>query len=1127
MALKTIACPQMRGLTKKLLLIMNFTAILLLCGSLTLSAAGFSQKVTLSAKNAKLEKVFRDIKKQTGYGFLYTYEILNKAQPVTLSVKDAELPTVLDLLFRQQPLSWNILEKTVVIKPKPEKINTAAIAQQDSLVEVTGSVSNENGDILPGVSIALKGTQLGATTDANGNYSLRLLELKGTLVFSHVSYEQQEVLIGNRKKINVVMKSKVSDMDQIVVVSYGTQKRKFVTGAVASIEADKLKDQPVSNLLNKLQGRLAGVQINQSTGTPGVGMAIKIRGAASIGAGNAPLYVVDGIPIVGGAFGIANINPDEVENISVLKDASAASLYGSRAANGVVLITTKKANPGETKISLSAVYGLSKVPQKGRPDLMNAEEWVQFKKEIYEDKARYEGYTGGIPPEYQDPSAWRGKGTNWYDVLLGDGFSSDYSLSVLAGRDKFKSSLVISYFDQKGVVLNTDYSRMSLRSNNEYRINDNIRIGSNLSITRQSAQNFNTDDSYQILHAAFGTPPIFSPFDKDADGNIKTRFTATGTLAQPNWYRTLTEIIDRKRSNGMISNSFLEVRFLKNFVFKSTFGAELEDYRNRYWRPSTASGDVFSPPPKLAEAKYNTNSDISWVWENNVTYATTFAQDHNVELLAGYSSQRYTRESNTASGNNFEDNLIPWISGGPPQFRSANSGATQWSLLGEYARLNYNYKGKYLLNAAMRRDGSSRFGANNRWGSFPSLSLGWIVTEENFANELGALSYLKLRAGYGVTGNFNIGNYTQYPNVGSGNYPLNQTIQIGRPITSLGNSLLTWETTKGINVGIDMAFFNGRISLNADYYNKTTDGLLYDLEVPASSGFNTIKSNVGKFKLWGYELAVSTINLKGNLTWTTDINVSINRNKVLQLGANNTPIGGIKEQLDTWRTEVGKPIGQFWGYVFDGIYMTQQEYETQPHGTTSMAGTVRWKDLNKDGVITADDRTFIGDPNPRFIFGINNSFSYKQFDLGIVASGAVGGDIFDGKAEWLELIDGLFNTYSDVQYRWRSEQDPGAGIIPRTAPASTTGQHRKDNSRYVYKNNYLTVKNITLGYTYSRPVQGISSIRAFLSIQQAFVLSKYGNPEISVNGLNGLKEGKDAAAYPIPRVFSVGLNVNF
>ncbi len=992
---------------------------------------------------------------------------------------------------------------------------------------ISGRVTDTDGLPLVGATVEIKGTASATKTDASGNFSLDVASGQ-TLIVSFIGYQSQEIQVENLSApLTIQLIADDALLDEVVVVSYGTQKKREITGAISDIDADKLKDQPVGQLLNKLQGRLAGVQINQTSGTPGQGMSIKIRGAASIGAGNNPLYVIDGIPIVGGAFGIGNINPNEIENISVLKDASAASLYGSRAANGVVLITTKKAKAGQTNVTLSALYGLTNVPQKGRPDLMTAEEWVQFQKEIYEDKAKYEGYTDGVPEMYQDPSAYRDKNTDWYDALLRLGKSSDYSLSIATNKDKFSSTLTAGYFKQDGVLLNTDYSRFSLRSNNEYNVNDHIKIGTNISATRQSFQSFNTDGGYQILFSAFVTPPIFSPFDTDEDGNIKTSFAAPGILTQPNWHRTLTERIERTHTNGLLTNSYLEVNFLKDFRFKSTFGVELEDWRNRSWRPSTASGDVFTPPPTPGAAGYNTTSDISWVWENNVTYSKTFAEDHQVEVLVGYSAQRFRREFNEAGGSNFSDDLIPWISGGLPEFRTANSGTTQWSLLGEYARLNYNFRGKYLLNAAIRRDGSSRFGVDDRWGSFPSLSLGWVVTEENFAQNWGVFDYLKLRAGYGVTGNFNIGDFLQYPNIGQDNYPINQHITIGRPIAALGNSLLTWETTKGSNLGADLGFFNDRIAFSFDYYDKVTEGLLYNLEVPASSGFGSVMSNIGKFKLWGYEFALSTKNLQGKLNWTTDINVSINRTKVIQLGANNTPIGGINEYGDSWKTEIGRPMGQFWGYVYDGIYMTEEEFESQPKGINSMVGTVRFKDVNGDGVINADDRTYIGDPNPKFVFGINNTLTYKNFDFNIVATGAVGGDIFDGKAEWLELIDGLFNTYSYVKDRWRSPENPGAGIIGRTSPGSTTGEHRKDNSRYVHDGTYLTIKNIALGYTYPQPFKSIGSIRAFLSVQQAFVFSGYANPEVSANGLNGLSEGKDAAAYPIPRIFSMGLNINF
>ena len=990
---------------------------------------------------------------------------------------------------------------------------------------VNGKVTTANGQPLAGVTVRIKGSTIGTETIENGSFTLDVKPGQ-VLVFSFVGYEDQEVSVSDpAAPLNIEMVSKDTILEE-VVVSYGTQKRREVTGAIADIDAIKLKDQPVGHLLNKLQGRLAGVQINQANGTPGQGMAIKIRGAASIGAGNNPLYVIDGVPLVGSGFNIGNINPNEVENISVLKDASAAALYGSRAANGVVLITTKKAKGGQTNVALNAIYGLTNVPQKGRPDLMNAEEWVQFQKELYEDKATYEGYTGGVPEMYQDPSAYRNKSTDWYDALLRQGRTSDYSLSVTSNKDKFSSSLIAGYFKQEGVLINTDYSRFSLRSNNEYRVNDNIKLGTNISATRQSFQSFNTDGGYQILYSAFVTPPIFSPFDKDENGNQKMSFAAPGILTQPNWHRTLTERIERTHTNGLMTNSYLHINFLKHFTFRTTFGVELEDWRNRSWRPSTASGDVFAPPPTPGAAAYDTRSDISWVSENNLTYSKTFG-DHNIEALAGYSAQKFRREYNNASGDNFADDLIPWISGGSPEFREANSGTTEWTLLGAYGRLNYNYKGRYLLNAAIRRDGSSRFGVDNRWGTFPSISLGWIISDENFASNLRTISYLKLRAGYGETGNFNIGDFRQYPGIGVANYPINQVMAIGRPISSLGNSVLTWETTNGINVGADIGLVRDRIMFSFDYYNKTTKGLLYNLEVPTSSGFGNVMTNIGEFNLWGYEFALSTKNFQGNFNWTTDINVSINRSKVIQLGANNTPIGGINEYGDSWKTEVGQPMGQFWGYVYDGIYMTEEEFQSQPKHITSMVGTVRFKDLNKDNIINAEDRTYIGNPNPDFTFGINNSFSYKYFDLNIVATGAVGGDLFDAKNEWLELIDGLFNTQRYVIDRWRSVEDPGAGIIGRTSPATTTAEHRKDNSRYVHDGTYLTIKNVTLGFTYPKPVKYVQSIRAFISVQQALVFSSYANPEVSANGLNGFQEGKDAAAYPIPRVFSLGLNLNF
>lgn len=1000
-------------------------------------------------------------------------------------------------------------------------MNLTVLAGQADRV-VSGTVKDANGNPVAAATITVKSTRTSVVTDETGLYKISVPGDNAVLIISHTAFQTLELALGADATRDIVLEASSKDLSEVVLIGYGSQKKRDLTGSVATIATAQLEDQPVGQIGQKIQGRIAGVQINQTSGQPGRGMSIRIRGAASVNAGNSPLFVVDESPIVGD---INSINPNEIESLSVLKGPSAASIYGSRAANGVVLITTKQAKQGRTSINLNVNHGIGAVPQKGRPDLMNAKEFLEFQKGLFEDRIRYEGYAGGVPELYQNPGQWTGPDTDWMDVLLRKSRMSSYNLSMLAGKDKFSSATTIGYYKEDGVMLNTGFERFSLRSNNEYRFNDNIRVGLNIAPTYQDGQNFGTDGTYNIIFAALTSPPIFSPFETNADGTRKLRFAGPGLFTQPNWVTTLEDAINREKNLRLLSNAFFEAKFLKDFKFRSAVSVDLSSRSNRVFNPSSV-GTIWAPPPSIPSGSYSTNNYVSWLTENTLAYNKTIADDHQVEVLAGYSAQNFYEEYNSLSGSNFPDDLVSWIDAAAVK-NGANS-MGDWSLLSMYSRLNYNFKGKYLVSASIRRDGSSRFGADNKWGSFPSFSAGWIVSDENFMRSIPAISYLKLRGEYGLVGNFNIGNYRQYGGVSTTNYVFGGALAQGRSLTSLGNSFLTWETTAGFDIGIDVSLFNDRISLTADYYEKQVDDMLYQVDIPLGTGFSSIQSNIGGFKFWGYEFAVSSRNLTGAFKWNTDFNISFNRNRVMKLGTNNTPIDGVGEQGTYWKTQVGKPMGQFWGYEFDGVYMNQHEFDTQPVHVTSTVGTVRYKDLNDDGVITNADRKFLGNPNPKFLLGMNNSFSYKGFDLGIVVSGAFGQDIINGQLEWSENQDGVFNVQKHLADRWRSEENPGSGHNPRTTGAGNNF-FRYANSRWIEDGSYLTIKNITFGYALPVLKKIFNRSRIYVSCQQAAVFTKYKgmSPETSINGLNGLREGVDAGAYPVPRTFAIGVDVNF
>lgn len=1084
------------------------------------------QKVFIESAytNATLKEVFEDIESKTD--FVFTFDIKDDFLDEKFSKppKKESVETILREISIQSRLAFRQTNNNISVKESTRKAKIIEATVSPAQIEITGkitSLADKQG--LPGVTILVKGTNLGTITDIDGNYSLVAPDENGTLIFSFLGYETREEPINGRSIINIELSEDAKGLEEFVVIGYGIQKEREVTGSIASVEADQLEDQPVGQFVQKLQGRMAGVQISQASGTPGGGMAVRIRGAASINAGNNPLYVVDGFPIVGD---INTINPNEIESFSVLKGASASALYGSRAANGVVLITTKRAKPGQTAVQLSVIQGMTQVPQRGRADLMNAREFLEDRKAIYEDKIRYEGFTGGIPELYQNPEAYDGPDTDWYDELLQSGKQNSYNVSFLANKDNFSSATTLGFFDEKGVVINTGFQRFSLRSNNEYKINDNIRVGLNLAPTHQLSRNQATDGYYSILYSAIITPPIFSPDDVDENGNQKVSFTGPGLFTFPNWKKTMLETYDRSATNRLLSNAYFEADIHNDFFFKSSVSVDLGNSKRRVFSPSTAGG-IFSPPPKLATGSYSTGDYYSWLTENTLNYTKNIG-NHFIDAMVGYSAQKYHQENNVLTGTSYPDDEVSWIDAAA--IRYGNSNMSEWSLLSMFSRLNYNYMGKYLLSLSVRRDGSSRFGSENRWGTFPSVSAGWIISDESFMADFSDLSYLKIRGEYGHAGNFNIGNYSQFGNISSTNYVFGGALAQGRSPVSIGNPFLTWETTVGIDLGVDVGLFDDKISLVFDYYDKRTNNMLYQVDIPYGTGYPNIQDNIGEFHFWGYEFGVNARILESSaLRWNADFNISFNRNRVIQLGTNNTPLGGIGDYSSSiWKTEVGKPIGQFYGYVFDGIYKTQEEFDSQPTHVTSAVGTIRYKDINGDGVINVDDKTYIGNPNPKFFYGFNNNFYYKNFDMNVVIAGSYGGKMYYSLAEWSETLEGIFNVEKYMKNRWRSLEEPGDGIIGRSL-SGTTAFPRTNQDRLALDGSHLTFKNITIGYTVPTFSKNVSSARVFLSLQNAFVITPYRgpNPESSWQGLNGLREGVDISPYPVPRTFALGLNFNF
>lgn len=1023
----------------------------------------------------------------------------------------------------------------------PNYTHSSAEVPADRVVK--GVVVDEKGEPMIGVNILAKGTITGTTTDTNGEFSLNVADNVNILVVSFIGYATQEVPINAQTNLRITLIEDLQSLSEIVVVGYGSQLKREVTGAVQTIKADELKDLPVAQLTQKLQGRLAGVQINQATGKPGQGMTVRIRGQVSVTAGSDPLYVVDGFPITGT---IANLNPDEIEDISVLKDAASTSLYGSRAANGVVLITTKQAQPGRTNISFNAYVGTQNVPKKGRLEMMNAEEFALFKKQSYEDAG------DPVPEEFADPSKYRGKTNDWYDAVLRRAPIQSYNLTLTTHKERVSSSLVAGIFNQQGVVINNEYKRYTLRLNNKYDLSDKISIGFNLApqYVYDNTPRTDGDRGTGILFNALHTWPVMPIYDDNGELTLYNNFPgSTGNIFNyPNWVRAAAELVNETRDINLVGNSFLEIEPIKGLKLRSTFNVEYLNRKFFFFNPSTATWQMNVPIPTTARTTRTSLENIGWLNENMATYSNRIG-DHNFEILAGYTLQRFRQEFTTIAADTYSDDRLPTIQGALNISRSGTqNGINEWTLASYISRLTYNYKGKYLLTAALRADGSSRFGSNNLWGTFPSASAGWVVSDESFMDEVKPVSFAKIRASYGVIGNNNIGNYTQYALINNTiNTVFGDQINTGAAVTSLANPNLGWETTHQFDVGLDLGLFNDRIQFIYDYYRKKTTNLLYSVQLPQESGFGSFNDNIGEIKFWGHEFSITTKNFVGDFRWNTNFNISFNRNRVVALA------DGIDRVYGSFHiTKVGEPFGQFYGLVKEGYYMDQNELANSPVVPgRSVVGGIKYKDLNNDGVITNggnnDDRTIIGNPFPDFTYGITNTIKYKNFDFEITGSGSQGNQLWMRHLYSTANLDGVFNMVRKANDRVRAQRHPdgtytiitpGNGIFGQTArrDGNLTGLERDwPSSHFVFDASFFTIKNITLGYTIPAESRYFKSARIYGSVQQAYVFTKYwggNNPETSGNGGGtndggNLSQGVDYSNYPIPRTFTIGINLNF
>ena len=972
-------------------------------------------------------------------------------------------------------------------------------------INVKGVVRDAIGNV-PGASVIEKGTTNGAIADVDGQFSLTVAP-GAVLEVSCIGYVTVEVPAGDgASPIEIILNEDTELLEEVLVIGYGTIRKSDLTGAVSAVNSKDLKDSPMPSVGQALQGKVAGVQIIDS-GSPGSNVNIKIRGLGSINNCD-PLVVIDGVPT---DLGINAINPADIERIDVLKDASATAIYGSRGANGVVMVTTKRGTSGDSKISVSA--NVSFQNPTNVPQMLNAAQYAQLSNEMMVNSGR------NANPDWVDPSVL-GAGTDWLGELLGTGVMQNYSVSYSGGNDKSNYYVSAGFVDQTGVVKNTGYNRFTLQSNSDTQLRNWLKISSNITFSTDNKNN----GSYSIGDTMKALPVL--PV-KDEDGEW------SGPTGNAEWFGSIrnpigTTYMNKSQTTGynILANFTGEIKFTKWLKFRSTFG-----YDAKFWFTDSFTPKYAWKPIAVEQStRYRSNNkSFTYLWDNYFLFDHTFAKKHNVSLMAGTSAQWNKYDYMSGEKADFLFDSVNQMNNGQTM-KDISGSMSEWSLFSVMARANYSYNDRYLITATVRHDGSSRFGKNNRWGTFPSVSAAWRTSNEPWFPENSAVSDLKIRAGYGVTGSqASVSNYGYLAVYDTGVYPLGSALNgTGLPTlysATLANPSIHWEEIAQTNVGIDIAFLDSRIQFSVDGYIKNTNDMLVKAAVPITSGFEdtgTTYANAGSVRNQGVEMQLHTANFAGEFNWDTDISATYNTNKIIDLNS-DVPyyINQVNNSYVTM-LQKGYPINVFYGYVTDGLFQNETDVLNHAFQPGAAPGDIRYRDLNNDGIINEDDRTVIGNPNPTWLFSMNNRFEWKGLELSVYLQGVAGNSIYNANNIENTGMAAAMNQTTAVLGRWTGEGT--SNFIPR-AVYGDPNQNCRVSDRFIENGSYLRVKNITLAYSFpARLLEKIhlQGLRLAFVCENVATISKYSgfDPEVSINGI-------DASRYPIPRTYSVGLNINF
>ncbi len=1095
------------------------TGIAFAGGNLASGQQLLDRKISIEVTDAPYHQALEQLRKSAGFKFLYNSQVFSPHTRLTIRASREPLSSILDRVLAAHHITYVLRGRQIILSRKqlPSGSTGKPATKTLSLYErtLTGQVrSADDNQSLPGVNVLVKGTTQGTITDADGQFQLNIPEKDAVLVFSYVGYESKEIKIGDtQSELYIDLQAGTRSLTEVVVVGYGSIRKSDLTGSVSSVTSEQLRKMPMTTIDQGLQGRAAGVQVTQTDAAPGGTVSIRIRGGTSINNSNEPLYVVDGFPLTS----IKSLNPNDIESMEILKDASATAIYGSRGANGVVIISTRQAKSGQSQINFDYYTGIQHLTYK--IPLLNTAQFVDLANEAFALR--------NLSLPFPEPDAVA-VDTDWQDAIYRPAPISNYQLSFMKGNEHTRFTITGNYFNQDGIIVNSNFKRFSTRFNLESNINDKFTMGSNLQISyiRNNAVLVNSGGtgSSGVVHAALTSGPYVPIFDDE--GNYFVDWQQIGPVfRRDNAVSLAKETTNRTHTGRMLGNLFAKYEILPGLTAKVSFGADLQYSKRNQYIPRTTYRGYFQD----GIGEVTTGASINWLNENTLTYIKMIGR-HDFNIVAGYTMQEENAENATAKGKGFVNDILGYNDlGAASTVLPAATSGNKWSLQSYLARINYIYNNKYLITLSMRADGSSRFGDNNKWGYFPSGAVAWKVIEEDFIRQSNLFDDLKLRASYGITGYQEIPLYRSQASLANTSYVFGDNLAIGFAPNRIPNPDLKWERTGQFDIGTDMAFFQSRLRFTADYYYKRTKDLLFEVQIPWSSGFATSYQNIGSTENRGVELSLSADIFTGDFKWTADLNYSQNRNKVLDLGDAEEIMGpaagnGFYSPGSGIIIRRGSPVNSFYGYVGDGLFRTQADLVEGPEHRYMELGDLRFKDVNQDGSITPADRAIIGNAQPKFIYGFSNNFSYRNFDLNIFLQGVYGNNVLNlYRVYELESMRGTHNNHARALDRW-SPENPDA-YMPK---ADQRGQEQFISSRAIEDGSFLRLRNVVLGYNLpAGKWKGIRSLRVYLSGQNLFTVTNYTgyDPEVNSHGQHPINQGIDYGAYPKAKTYMIGLNI--